>query len=85
MTDAMEILFQYAQKHTIPALLAADEEHQSGSECAERQEAALRSALNERSTASLNAMLDEMELARTTELRAVFRAGFRLALELVRE
>lgn len=84
MSDAMEVLFLYAEEHTIPALLAVDEAYLSGERCAEAQETALRSALDQSGTKNLDAMLGEMELVRTTELRAVFRAGFQLAMELGR-
>lgn len=84
MTDAMEVLFHYAQEHTIPALLAVDKTYLSGERCAEAQETALRSTLDQGGTTNLDAMLGEMDLVRTTELRAVFRAGFRLAMELGR-
>lgn len=84
MTDLMEALFVYAQEHSVAPLLAEEGAYRSSICCAERQEEQLRAALDEQTSARLDALLREQDLARWIEERAAFRAGFRLALELAR-
>lgn len=82
MTDAMEVLFDYAQKRLLPGYLCRDEAYAAGIRCAEKQEELLRAALAERNQTHLNTLLDELEITRFARDRAAFQCGFHLALEL---
>lgn len=84
MTEPMEALYTYAQKYLFPAYLDLDEHYAASDHCAGRQMELLRAALTDEGKLHLNAMLDELTVVQAARDRAVFRSGFRLALELSR-
>ena len=84
MTDVMEALFQYAQEHMIHALLYQEREYASVRLCAEKQEEAFLALLDETAQKRYDILRDEQNLLSTYYERALFRAGFRLAMELSR-
>ena len=84
MTDAMEVLFSYAQDWLEPPLLLSEPEYANVQRCVKEQEKRLRSMLNTEAEGSLKNFLDEQRLLLLFENQAMFRAGFRLAMELSR-
>lgn len=84
MTEPMEILYQYAQTHLLAAYLLLDPFYAESDLCAQQQTEAVRAALTEQGKTHLKALLGELEQIQAARSRAAFRAGFRLALELVR-
>ena len=84
MTDAMEVLFSYAQERLEAPLLLTEPEYASAQCCAEKQAQRLRSMLSNEGKECLESLLGERSLLRMFENEAMFRAGFRLAMELSR-
>ena len=84
MTTLMEILYSYAQDHEVEALLAQDDEYKESVRCTQKQEARLRALLDKASEDILNEFLDEQKLLQFKEEEAHFRAGFQIALALMR-
>ena len=84
MTEPMEALYTYAQKNLFPAYLCLDPFYAESDHCAEKQLELLRAALADEGKLHLKAMLDELTVVQAARDRAVFRSGFRLALELAR-
>ena len=84
MTDAMEVLFSYAQDWLKPPLLLCVPEYSEAKRCANEQEKRLRSMLNEEAKEYLEGFLEEQKLLQYFENQALFRAGFHLAMELSR-
>lgn len=82
MSELMEVLFGYAQKHLIPGYLCRDEAYAASDDCAEKEEELVRAALAEKEQIHLKNLLDELELAQDARDRAAFLCGFHLALEL---
>ena len=84
MTDAMEALFQYAQEHMVHSLLYQQHEYASARLCVEKQEEAFLALLDETAQKRYNHLQNEQDLLSSFYERALFRAGFRLAMELSR-
>ena len=84
MTDLMEALFNYAQKHLLPGYLYQDEIYLASDRCAERQRELVRAALDKEGEGHLTNLIDELELVQFARDRAVFLCGFHLATELGR-
>ena len=84
MNDVMEALFQYAQEHMIHALLYQEREYAGVRLCAEKQEEAFLTLLDDAAQKRYDAMRDEQNLLSTFYERALFQAGFQLAIELSR-
>lgn len=84
MTDAMQALFNYAQEHMVRSLLSQEHEYANVQLCVEEQAKALRALLNEKEQKRFHDLLDEQDLLTFLYGRALFRAGFQLAVELGR-
>lgn len=84
MTDAMEVLFSYAQEWLKPALLLTEPQCAEAKHCANEQEKRLRAMLSQEALQCLGAFLDERDLLQFFEKQALFRAGFQIAMELSR-
>ena len=84
MTDAMEALFQYAQKHMICSLLNQEHDYANISLCAEKQEKTFLALLDDSVQKRYDILRDEQDLLSSLYERAQFLAGFRLAMELSR-
>lgn len=84
MTDAMAVLFSYAQDFLETPLLLSEPEYANVQRCVEEQKKRLRSKLNTEAEECLKNFLDEQKLLLLFENQAMFRAGFRLAMELSR-
>ena len=84
MTDIMEVLFQYAQEHMVCALVRQEREYANVRLCAEKQEEAFLALLDDAAQKRYEHLLKEQNLLSTLYERAMFRAGFRLAIELSR-
>ena len=82
MTDAMEALFLHAQEHLVRPLLDEEPEFSSVASCLDRQEKSFRALLDEEIETRFDKYLSEQTLFNLLNERAVFCAGFRLALEL---
>ena len=84
MTDAMAVLFSYAQECLEMPLLLSEPEYANVQRCADERKKRLRSMLNTEAEECLESFLDEQRLLMLFENQAMFRAGFRLAMELSR-
>ena len=84
MTDIMEVLFQYADEHMLYSLLNQEPEYASAQLCIEKQEEAFLALLDDTLQERYDTLRDEQNLLSTFYERALFRAGFRLAMELSR-
>lgn len=84
MTEAMEVLFSYAQEHMLNALLSQEHKYATAHLCAAKREEAFRALLDETARERFDDLLDEQNLLTSFYGRAQFRAGFRLAMELGR-
>ena len=84
MSDSMEVLFSYAQDWLVKALLTAEPEYGDALRHADSQEQRLRALLNGETEDLLDNLIDERNLLFSYHGQALFRAGFRLAMELGR-
>ena len=84
MTDAMSVLFNYAQEVLETSLLLSEPEYANVQRCVEERKNRLRSMLKTEAEEYLETFLDEQRLLLLFENQAMFRAGFRLAMELSR-
>ncbi len=84
MSDSMEVLFQYAQEQLVRTLLNQEHEYANTRLCAEKQEEALRASLGGGARERFDRLLDEQNLLTSFYGRALFRAGFQIAMELGR-
>ena len=84
MTDAMEALFQYTQEHMVHALLYRENDYANIRLCAEKQEEAFLALLDDAAQERYKHLQNEQDLLSSLYERALFRAGFRLAIELSR-
>ena len=84
MTDAMEVLFSYAQEWLEKPLLLLEPEYQDILRHADSQEQRLRAVLNDEANALLESLLEEKRLLLLHHEQALFRAGFQIAMELGR-
>lgn len=85
MTAAMEALYGYAEDYMLCGLLAQEPEYGEALRCAEKLETQFREPLDSESRERLEALMDERNHLSFYRERAWFRAGFRLAAELMRE
>ena len=84
MSDAMEVLFSYAQDWLKPPLLLSEPEYANVQRCVKEQKERLRSMLGDEAKECLEGFLEEQKLLLYFENQALFRAGFHLAMELSR-
>lgn len=84
MTDAMEVLYSYAQDYMVRPLLAQEPEYADALRCADQQEQQFRALLDDAGRERLEALLDERNLLAFHQEQAMFYAGFSLAVELSR-
>ena len=84
MTDAMQVLYSYAQDYIVRSLLEEEPEYGEALRCAENREEHFRAQLDETAREDLEALLDEQNQLFFHRGQALFRAGFRLAMELGR-
>lgn len=84
MTEAMQALFLYAQEHMVCSLLSQEHEYTNVHLCVEKQEKAFRALLDEKAQNRFDDLLDEQNLLSFFYGRALFRAGFQIAMELSR-
>lgn len=84
MTNAMEVLFAYAQERMEKPLLLSEHEYSNARLCAEKQEERLRAMLGGEAAQLLDDLLQEQALLLFFCKQAAFRAGFQIALELSR-
>lgn len=84
MTGLMEILYTYAQDNMLRGLLDQEPEYSNVQHCAGKKEQALRTLVGEENKQHLEDLLEERKLIAFFEGQALFRAGFRIALELTR-
>lgn len=82
MTDAMQVLFLYAQEHMVCSLLSQEHEYANVRLCVEKQGEAFRALLDETTRERFDNLLDEQNLLSSFYGRALFRAGFQIAMEL---
>ena len=82
MTDAMEVLFNYAQEHMTNSLLCQEQEYASVRRCVEKQQESFFASLSGSAQERFDDLLDEQNLLSSLYGRAMFRAGFQIALEL---
>ena len=85
MTEPMEVLYSYAQEYVVHALLAREPEYQDALLHAEKEEGKLRAMLLPSALEHLDNLLDEQHLLDFYREQSMFRAGFSLAVELMRE
>ena len=84
MSDSMEILFSYAQEWLEKPLLLSEPQYAEVQHCVNEQEKRLRAMLSDEAKKCLDNFLDEQKLLLLFKNQAMFRAGFRLAMELSR-
>ncbi|MDE6280590.1 MAG: hypothetical protein K2M15_02165 [Oscillospiraceae bacterium] len=84
MTDAMEVLFNYAQEWLEKPLLLAEPEYESVLRRVDSQEQRLQAMLSDEGKELLDHLISERNYLLSFHQQAMFRAGFRLALELGR-
>lgn len=84
MTSAMQALYIYAQEYMVHPLLAQEPEYEEILRCADKQEQEFCALLDDTAQKRLEALLDERSMLAFHQEQAMFRAGFRLALELTR-
>lgn len=84
MTDTMEVLFNYAQEWLEKPLLLAEPEYESVLRRVDSQEQRLQAMLSDEGKELLDHLISERNFLLSFHQQAMFRAGFRLALELGR-
>ena len=84
MTATMEILFNYAQEHMVRPLLLQEGKYTHAVHCSEQHEETLRTHIDSGAEVRLDHLLREEELITFLLERALFRAGFQIAMELMR-
>ena len=84
MTDLMEVLYSYAQDYMLRGLLDREPEYANVCHCGDRQERVLRELVGEENKESLEGLLEERRMMSFYEGQAMFRAGFQVAVELLR-
>ncbi|MDE6260296.1 MAG: hypothetical protein K2M42_05455 [Oscillospiraceae bacterium] len=84
MTDAMEVLFNYAQEWLEKPLLLAEPEYESVLRRVDSQEQRLQALLSDEGKELLDHLISERNFLLSFHQQAMFRAGFQLALELGR-
>lgn len=84
MVEPIDALYIFAQEHMVRPLLQQEQDYEHICRCAEECEEQLRALLDEKTSQHLENMLKaQVRLAFLCE-EAVFQAGFRLAMELMR-
>ena len=81
MTDLMLALYEFTASRRIGCLME-DPEYADFSRCAKLQEEKLRSRLDTGGKQNLDDLLGELELERSIEQEAMFRAALSLSREL---
>ena len=84
MTEPMEVLYKYAEEHMVCGLLKQEGEYADVRRCAEKGAQKLRALMGEAYEEQLEAWMDEQNLLAFFHGQALFQAGFRIALDLVR-
>lgn len=85
MTEPMQVLYTYAQEHIVHALLERESDYKDAELHAEKEEGKLRAMLLPSAPEHLDNLLDEQHLLDFYREQSMFRAGFSLAVELMRE
>jgi len=83
MQDTIQTLFERALDERIPAYLVG-EEYEESTRILERQEAHFLSLLSPDESRKLEEYFSEAAYKTTIKLEAAFRAGFSMAMDLVR-
>ena len=84
MTNAMEVLFSYAQDWRLRPLLVAEPEYENTLRHANSQEERLQAMLSDEGKELLDDLISERNFLLSFHQQAMFRAGFQLAMELSR-
>ncbi len=84
MTNAMDVLRQYAEEHMVRPFMTQDPEYSRTRFCVEKQEESFRALLNEETTKLFEKLQAEQDQLDFIHEQALFRAGFHVALELFR-
>ena len=84
MTAAMDDLYSYAQDYLEKHLLLLEPEYETTLHHANSQEQRLLALLDEGGKELLDDLISERNLLHSFESEALFRAGFRIAMELGR-
>lgn len=84
MTDAMKVLYQYAEEHMVHPFMTQTPEYSRICFHVEQQGEAFRAMLNDEMTQSFEQLAAEQHQLDFIYEQALFRAGFQIALELMR-
>lgn len=84
MTDAMEVLYQYAEEHMVRPFMAQDPKYSNIRFYVEKQEEDFRALFNDNMTKLFEKLLAERNQLDFIYEQALFRSGFQVALELLR-
>lgn len=84
MTDLLDVLCEYAEDRMLRGLLDREPEYANVCHCADRQERTLLEVLGEEDKERLEGLLEERRLLEFFYGKALFRAGFQIAMELTR-
>lgn len=84
MANLMDALYSYAQDYLLRGLLDREPEYANVCRCADRQERVLWELVGEENKEPLEGLLEERKLMSFYEGQAMFRAGFQVAVELLR-
>lgn len=82
MSDALEVLYSYAQDYMLRALLAEEPDYGDALFRTDQQEQKFRDMLDDGGVEQLESLLDGYNRLDFHRGKALFRAGFRLAVEL---
>ena len=80
----MEFLYSYAHDYMLRGLLDRESEYANVCHCGDRQERVLRELVGEENKEALEGLLEERRMMSFYEGQAMFRAGFQVAVELLR-
>lgn len=84
MADLMETLYEYAEDYIMRGLLDREPEYSSVCHYADRKEQTVCELLGGENRQHLEDLLEERRLMAFYEGRALFCAGFQMAVELMR-
>lgn len=82
MTTLVETLYQYALEHLAHPYLHEEPDYPDAEVYSDLHEKGLRSSLSGEQLECLEKLLEERDLLSSISQKAMFRAGFRLAIEL---
>lgn len=84
MTDAMRVLYQYAEENMVRPFMVRDPEYSNIRFYVEKQEEVFCALLNDDMTKFFEKLLAERNQLDFIYEQALFRSGFQVALELLR-